>query len=481
MALNITGGELGAYTDLYNNKLAGYATQLNTFAQTLASNANSIVQAGFDQNGNAGTPLFAAAGQTAATSTAVSSTPGGYSSAQVNASNISVLMTATSQLPAALANTAAGTIVQNLNSANNTLDRGRAAEQRGAGESAHGRGHGAPRGDPARDRRQPDRCQRRAGDAQLSIRLDRDHGPDGGQQSQRLHHQLQRGAARGHRVVQHDDADGAVPARSVNDRLPPGLHDHDTAPATGSVLDAVGASNLQDTTAGGVPAIAAGTAGTVTVSPSFFANLQVGDQVVVGADQGNAETATITALGAGPPYTFTANFTNAHAAGESVALVQGSQNAVGTADNSAANALLNQFSAGVALPQVMYQGSQPLVGAAGSIQTLNPPTNNPQAFTGLTAGQTLYLSGLSNATSVPPAPPPGTGLPISTDTATVVGFTATGQLQIKLSGAANSVAGWFFQAAPTQSLSTYYGNLVTQVGTNTPRTRRRRERRRRRI
>ena len=470
VALNITGGELGAYLDLYNNKLSSYATQLNTFAQSLASNTDSITQAGFDQSGNPGTPLFGAAGQTSATSTAVGSTPGGYSGAQVTAANISVLMTSPSQLPSALANTAAGTIVQPLNSANNSFDPTTALLNNPSLAT------------PATA----------TGAQSIVVSLT---GANGEQVTRSFQYNLASGGTGpGGELTLNDFINqfnaaqlgvnasyntttqtvqfqrdpttiGYLPGFTINDTA-----DTPTPPATSApgILDAVGAGNLQDSS-GGVPAIAAGTSATVSVSAAFYANLKVGEQVVVGANQGNAETVTISSLSAGgPPYTFTANFTNAHAAGESVALVQGSQNAVGTADNSAANDLSNMFSSSVAVPQVMYQGAQPLVGAAGSVQTLSAPANNPQAFAGLKVGQTLYLSGLTNTAPVAPAPyAPGTGLPLSSDTATVVGFTPTGQLQIKLSQTENSVAGWFFQAAPTQTLSNYYGNLVTQVGTDT--------------
>ncbi|MEO6913679.1 MAG: flagellar hook-associated protein FlgK [Candidatus Baltobacteraceae bacterium] len=99
-------GQLAGYQDLYNNKLTPYGQQLDNFAQSLSSEVNRITQAGYDQNGIAGVGLFAPI---------VGNMP-------ISASNIQVGITTPSQLPAALATTAAGNLVAGLNSANNTVD-----------------------------------------------------------------------------------------------------------------------------------------------------------------------------------------------------------------------------------------------------------------------------------------------------------------------------------------------------------------------
>ncbi len=54
----LSGGQLGAYTDLYNNKLAPYGTQLDNFAAAAANEMNRVTQAGVDLDSNAGTALF---------------------------------------------------------------------------------------------------------------------------------------------------------------------------------------------------------------------------------------------------------------------------------------------------------------------------------------------------------------------------------------------------------------------------------------
>lgn len=99
-------GQLAGFADLYNNKLAAYGTQLDNFAASLANEVNRITQAAYDQNGIGGQALF---------QPIVGTLP-------VTAGNIKVGITDPSQLPAALASTAAGSLVVPLNSANNTVD-----------------------------------------------------------------------------------------------------------------------------------------------------------------------------------------------------------------------------------------------------------------------------------------------------------------------------------------------------------------------
>ncbi len=109
-------GQLAAFADLYNNKLTVYGQQLNDFASSLANEVNRVTQAGYDQNGVAGTALFTAA---------VASQP-------ITAANISVGISSPAQLPGSLASTAAGTLVTAMNSANNTLDTSSAMNGNGS-------------------------------------------------------------------------------------------------------------------------------------------------------------------------------------------------------------------------------------------------------------------------------------------------------------------------------------------------------------
>lgn len=120
-ALNAPGiplgsGQLAAFADLYNNKLTAYGQQLDDFASAMSNEVNRITQAGYDQNGVAGTALF---------QPIVSSLP-------ISAGNIKIGITNPSQLPVALASTNAGSLVTNLNSANNTVDTASPLNQNGA-------------------------------------------------------------------------------------------------------------------------------------------------------------------------------------------------------------------------------------------------------------------------------------------------------------------------------------------------------------
>lgn len=99
-------GQLAGITDLYNNKLSVYGTQLDGFAASLAAEVNRVSQAGYDQNGVAGAALF-------------QPITGGLA---IAAGNIRCGITDPAQVPAALASTAGGTLVQPLNSANNSVD-----------------------------------------------------------------------------------------------------------------------------------------------------------------------------------------------------------------------------------------------------------------------------------------------------------------------------------------------------------------------
>jgi flagellar hook-associated protein 1 FlgK len=104
--INTTGGMLGGLLDVYNNKLSTYANSLNDFASGLASEADRITQAGYDLTGQTGGQLFAPV---------VNQLP-------VSAGNIQVGILTPSEVPAGLATTSAGSLVQPLASANNSVD-----------------------------------------------------------------------------------------------------------------------------------------------------------------------------------------------------------------------------------------------------------------------------------------------------------------------------------------------------------------------
>jgi flagellar hook-associated protein 1 FlgK len=104
--LNVGGGQLGGLVDTYNNKLIPYGQKLDDFANGLASESDRISQAGYDITGQAGGQLFAPV---------VTQLP-------VSAGNIQVGIVTASEVPATLASTSAGTLVQALNLGNATVD-----------------------------------------------------------------------------------------------------------------------------------------------------------------------------------------------------------------------------------------------------------------------------------------------------------------------------------------------------------------------
>ncbi|MBV8369591.1 MAG: flagellar hook-associated protein FlgK, partial [Candidatus Eremiobacteraeota bacterium] len=104
--VQVGSGQLGAYVDLYNNKLSVYGNQLDNFANATAAEINRVTTSAYDQNGNPGQALLQPVVATNA----------------VTATNIQVGITSAAQLPAALLSTAAGTLTAAMNSANNTVD-----------------------------------------------------------------------------------------------------------------------------------------------------------------------------------------------------------------------------------------------------------------------------------------------------------------------------------------------------------------------
>lgn len=104
--VQIGAGQLGAYLDLYNNKLVPYKQELDNFASTLVSETSRITESGYDSTGTGGGQLF---------QPIVAANP-------IGAGNIKVGIASAAQIPIASASTQAGTLVQALNSANNTVD-----------------------------------------------------------------------------------------------------------------------------------------------------------------------------------------------------------------------------------------------------------------------------------------------------------------------------------------------------------------------
>jgi flagellar hook-associated protein 1 FlgK len=90
-AVPLGSGQLGAFADLYNNKLIPYGEQLDNFASAAAGEINRITESGYDSEGNAGTALFQP----------VSATQ------PISAANIEVGISSADSLPLSFATTAA--------------------------------------------------------------------------------------------------------------------------------------------------------------------------------------------------------------------------------------------------------------------------------------------------------------------------------------------------------------------------------------
>jgi flagellar hook-associated protein 1 FlgK len=106
LPVQLGSGQLGGYADVYNGKLTPYGRSLDAFANAVATEVDRVSTAGYDKNGNPGVALF---------QPAVASLP-------IGAGNITVGVTDPSQIAAALASTAAGSLTAGINAANNTVN-----------------------------------------------------------------------------------------------------------------------------------------------------------------------------------------------------------------------------------------------------------------------------------------------------------------------------------------------------------------------
>ncbi len=350
-------GQLAAFADLYNNKLTVYGQQLDDFASAMANEVNRVTQAAYDQNGVAGTALF---------QPIVSSLP-------ISAGNIKVGITNPSQLPAALASTAAGSLVTNLNSANNTVDTSQNINAYGA--LANPPGAAGTTGS-------------------LSVTV------DGTTQS----------------------------------------FNYDTNGADSSIDGFINDFNSRHF---GVTASfdASGQRMVFTRDPS---NIDLLHRAVQGASSPTPDftVADVPATGAGILSALGASGING--------VAQNSSNAFGANDNGAANALMKMFSSNVGVPALQTTSAAAVVAGSQTVAL-------PAGVTNVSVGDVLTV----DATAGGAAPQenvvvsavsfnPGTG---------IESFTAT---------FANAhAAGYSITSAQTQSLSQYYGQTVSQMGTDT--------------
>ncbi|MEA2666396.1 MAG: flagellar hook-associated protein 1 [Candidatus Eremiobacteraeota bacterium] len=127
---------------------------------------------------------------------------------------------------------------------------------------------------------------------------------------------------------------------------------------------------------------------------------------------------------------------------------QNASNAFGAGDNSNANAAIKVFSKSVGVP-ALQTTTPTAIGGAGAV-TVAPPAGNPAAFARIGVGQVLTIgAGTANQENV-------VVTAVNRTTGTI-SFSAT------LAHPANSA----IASAPAQTLGTYYGGLVGQLGLDT--------------
>ena len=325
-------GQLAAYQDLYNNKLIPYTAQLNTYASTLATTVNSALAAGYNQNGNPGTALFGANGATTGT---------------VTAGNISVLISNPAQLASASISTAAGALVVPMSSANNTIDPAATFLNNATVNDAPSTNLTGTITVSLLDS---------AGVAGQTKTFSYDTTP--GANSDSINDFLLNfnTANLGVHAIYNAqtqtmefERDPTVAQNDPNFTLTDSNANAAAGSPATSLLQTLGAAGLSDTSS-----TAAGPgAGTLTVGSQLASSVSAGQSIVVDGGTANAETVLVTGVNA-TNGTISGTFANAHGAGATVALVQDSSNALGTADNNNANGLVTILS-GTAIPNVYNQ------------------------------------------------------------------------------------------------------------------------------
>ena len=330
-------GQLAAYQDLYNNKLIPYSTQLDSYASTLASTVNTALEAGYDQNGNAGTALFGANGSATGT---------------VTASNISVLISNPAQLASASVSTAAGSVVVPMNSANNTIDPAATFVNNATINNA-----------PATNLTGTLTVSLLApnGTVGQTKTFNYDATPGGNADSindfllnfntaQLGVHAIYNSQTQTMEFVR----DPTVAQNDPNFTVSDSNANSASGPAT-SLLQTLGAAGLSDTSATAVPGGGAST--TITVGTQLAGDVQVGQSLEIDAGTANAENVTVTGVNAATG-AITANFADVHptapATSFTVGLVQNASNALGTSDNNNANGLVTLL-AGQTVPNLYNQ------------------------------------------------------------------------------------------------------------------------------
>jgi flagellar hook-associated protein 1 FlgK len=438
-AININGGQLGGLLDTYNNKLIPYSNQLNNFANALATESDRISQAGYDITGQAGGQLF---------SPVVTQLP-------IRAGNIQVGISTASEVPAALATTAAGTLVQALNAGNATVDT-----------TAQLTGNATLNNPPAA-----------ALNGTLTV------ADDGITQTFNYSTAAVSSTITAATTV-------IPPTTSVTVVNPAGFAvGQQLVIGTGSDQEAVTvagiAGNVITFSAPLVNAHAAGesvggnastiggfinsfNAGHYGVTASFDATSQT---IAFARDPANIDLvhrAAMQAVGGSTTPTFTITDSNIAAVGPvqptlgtaSTALLtalganeisgvqQNSANAYGSTSGANVTALATLFSSSFGAPGL--QTTSPTAIAAAGLVTINPPVATPTAFSQLNVGDVLTLDA---------------GLPVQENVTVTAVNRNTGTISFVAQNA--HLANFTIASAQTRTLQQSYANLVAQVGQDT--------------
>lgn len=374
----VGSGQLGAYLDLYNNKLTPYGQQLDSFANATAAELNTVTQAGYDLNGTPGQALLQPV----------------VSSQAISATNIKVGISNSSQVTAALASTSAGTLTTSMNAGTNVVNTAQAV----AGNTSLAN---------------PGVAAGATGTLTVTV--------DGIAQTFAYDFTANGTDSTVDKFVAHFNAAqlGVTAAFDQSSQKIVFTRDpnNESLAHRAAILATPGAK----------------------VAPPF--SISDSNFPVTGS-LGTPTTSLLQVLGAsglekgvgGPPPT------------SYVGVPQDNTNAFGVGDNGAANALLRVFSASVGVPSLQTTGATAVGIGAATVA----PTAGQQTFAAIKAGQSLTLDGgtANQENVVVTAVNRSTGtISFTTTKAHAVGFSIT--------------------TAQTQTLGSYYGSLVSQVGLDT--------------
>ncbi|MBV8602950.1 MAG: flagellar hook-associated protein FlgK [Candidatus Eremiobacteraeota bacterium] len=455
-------GSLAGLVDLYNNKLTVYSQNLDAWTNALATEVDRVTTSGFDQNGVPGVPLLQPIVATKA----------------ISATNIKVGITQPGQVVAALASTAAGNLVNAVNSSNQTLDTSTSLINNPQLQISPAAGpiagtltvnvdnvnrvltYSTTSGAATIDASSVDNFITSFNAQHIGVTASYDTT------GQKL--VFQRDSNNEDLIQRTQPGYAPSPNFSIHDSNNPG-----TAAGqgiAGSILGILGAANLDGIANSQLTTDVAAGATVLTVSnPVQFA---VGQNVRLDQNNPNAETVTITAIN-GNQITVTAT-ANAHTSNAeiyalqaNIAVVQNATNAFASMDNSAALALTKMFQLPVGVPGVStyaatFAPASPFVAPPGqSVTTVTEQVFGPLAqFGNVNVGQqyTFVNQAGQQVTAVVTALNRIAGtltFTVTNNTGAAITFQPTPGVPPPYTA---------IIASPVQTLGQYYGSFMGQVG-----------------